>query len=63
MRNCPAEATATRKELLVATRHILLANEFRTAFMPHIDELLQTEYILGTGLTSQQTLKYVFIFG
>ena len=35
---CPADAVTTRKELLVATRHIL-ATEFRVGFHAHIHDL------------------------
>ena len=35
LKNCPADAVATRKELLVATRHIL-ATEFRKGFFSEV---------------------------
>lgn len=35
LRNCPADAVATRKELLVATRHIL-ATDFRKGFFSEV---------------------------
>ena len=35
LRNCPADAVATRKELLVATRHIL-ATDFRKGFFTEV---------------------------
>lgn len=43
---CPPSAVATRKELLVATRHIL-ATDFRNGFFPHIDVLVNEEVLLG----------------
>lgn len=41
LRSCPADAVATRKELLVATRHIL-ATDFRKGFY--------TEVCVGGGV-------------
>lgn len=35
LRSCPADAVATRKELLVATRHIL-ATDFRKGFYTEV---------------------------
>lgn len=35
LRSCPADAVGTRKELLVATRHIL-ATEFRKGFFSEV---------------------------
>lgn len=35
LRSCPSDAVATRKELLVATRHIL-ATEFRKGFYSEV---------------------------
>lgn len=58
--NCPNESAATRKELLIATRHIL-ATEFRTAFIPHIDPLLDEKVWIGSGRTSYESLRYSFL--
>ena len=44
--SCPAEAVGTRKELLVATRHIL-ATDFRRGFFAHIDVLLDEKVGVG----------------
>lgn len=57
--NCPNESAATRKELLIATRHIL-ATDFRTAFIPHIDPLLDEKVWIGSGRTSYESLRYFF---
>ena len=46
MRACPGDATAIRKELLVATRHIL-ATEFRRGFFSHVDSFLNEELLVG----------------
>ena len=54
--DCPPEDVATRKELLVATRHILTADS-RSSFVPHIDTLLEERVLVGTGITSRETLR------
>lgn len=56
LRECPPESSATRKELLVATRHIL-STDFRTPFVPKIDLLLNEKVLIGTGVTSHDTLR------
>lgn len=57
LRECPPESSATRKELLVATRHIL-STDFRSPFVPNIDLLLNEKVLIGTGVTSHDTLRY-----
>jgi transformation/transcription domain-associated protein len=61
MMDCPIDDSATRKELLVATRHILYT-DFRQPFLKHIDALLSEDVIVGKGLTSRETLRYLLIF-
>ncbi|KAI9209824.1 uncharacterized protein BJ171DRAFT_609195 [Polychytrium aggregatum] len=56
MKDCPPEASATRKELLVATRHIWYT-DFRQGFIPYIDILLNEDVLIGTGVTSRETLR------
>ncbi|KAI8979847.1 hypothetical protein BDF20DRAFT_535994 [Mycotypha africana] len=53
---CPPESSATRKELLVATRHIL-STDFRASFVSKIDLLLNEKVLIGTGVTSHDTLR------
>ena len=53
---CPGDAISTRKELLVATRHIL-ATEFRRGFYQHIDTLLDENVLIGVGHPSRDTLR------
>ncbi len=50
---CPRDAISTRKELLVATRHIL-NSEFRTGFFKHIDAMIDERILMGgtTSITS-----------
>jgi len=54
--SCPGEAVCTRKELLVATRHIL-ATDFRGAFFKHIDVLLDENTLVGCGRQNRDTLR------
>ncbi|KAG1055750.1 hypothetical protein G6F43_002312 [Rhizopus delemar] len=56
LRECPPESTATRKELLVAIRHIL-STDFRASFVPKIDLLLNEKVLIGAGVTSHDTLR------
>ncbi|KAJ2606540.1 transcription-associated protein 1 [Coemansia sp. RSA 1722] len=53
---CPAESTATRKEMLIATRHIV-STEIRKAFVPIADKFLDMQVLVGSGLASQCILK------
>ena len=48
LKTCPRDALSTRKELLVATRHIL-ATDFRSGFYRRIDALLDDRILVGTG--------------
>eukprot|EP00029_Vermamoeba_vermiformis_P012962 TRINITY_DN7900_c0_g1_i1.p1 TRINITY_DN7900_c0_g1~~TRINITY_DN7900_c0_g1_i1.p1 ORF type:complete len:1064 (-),score=245.62 TRINITY_DN7900_c0_g1_i1:111-3281(-) len=56
LRNCPPELASTRRELLIATRHIL-ATEFRKGFVPHIDTLIDEQVLIGNGRTCHETLR------
>eukprot|EP01052_Picozoa_sp_SAG31_P062333 SAG31_NODE_21322_length_552_cov_1.048565_1_plen_172_part_10 len=56
LRTCPGDAIAIRKELLVATRHIL-ATEFRKGFSPQIEVLLDEKVLVGEGRPALQTLR------
>ena len=47
MTTCPRESIGTRKELLVATRH-LLNSDFRKGFFRHVDSLLDERVLMGT---------------
>ena len=62
-RTCP-DSVATRKELLVATRHVLSAPDFRRGFYPHLDLLLDEVTLVGTGqacIDSLRPLAYSFL--
>lgn len=56
LRDCPPEDVSTRKELLVATRHILTADS-RSSFIPYIDTLLEERVLVGTGVSSRELLR------
>jgi transformation/transcription domain-associated protein len=56
LKDCPREKSGTRKELLVAIRHIINYN-FRTIFLPKIDELLDERTLTGDGLTVYETMR------
>ncbi|WVQ95626.1 hypothetical protein IAU59_002724 [Kwoniella sp. CBS 9459] len=56
LRDCPPEDVGTRKELLVATRHILTV-ESRACFIPYIDILLEERVLVGTGVSSRELLR------
>ena len=46
--SCPHDSLAVRKELLVATRHIL-ATDFRDGFFKHVDIFLDERVLIGAG--------------
>ncbi|KAF1991150.1 hypothetical protein K402DRAFT_389346 [Aulographum hederae CBS 113979] len=56
LKDCPRERSSTRKELLVAIRHIINFN-FRKIFLKKIDELLDERTLLGDGLTVYETMR------
>ncbi|RKP14819.1 hypothetical protein BJ684DRAFT_7988, partial [Piptocephalis cylindrospora] len=56
LRRVPPEASSTRKELLVAARHIL-STEYRMLFTRQIDALLHDRVLLGCGYTSHENLR------
>ncbi|KAH8913621.1 hypothetical protein BT69DRAFT_1180576, partial [Atractiella rhizophila] len=50
------EAIVTRKELFIATRHIL-STDYRLAFLPEIDNLLNEKILIGPGTTAFESLR------
>ena len=56
LRDCPGEKSATRKELLVAIRHIINFN-YRSIFSAKIDDLLDERTLIGDGLTVYETMR------
>lgn len=51
LERCPPEGAPSRKELLVAVRHIL-STDLRIAFVPHIEALMNEQLLLGEGYTA-----------
>ncbi|XP_062715059.1 transcription-associated protein 1 [Aedes albopictus] len=56
LESCPKEVAHLRKELLVATRHIL-ATDLRNHFVSSIDKLFDEEILLGKGWTTHESLR------
>ena len=56
LRDCPGERSSTRKELLVAIRHIINFN-FRGIFSSKVDDLLDERTLIGDGLTVYETMR------
>lgn len=56
LQSCPGESVIIRKELLVATRHIL-GSPFRQGFFGQIDLLLEPKILVGTGRGAADTLR------
>ncbi|CRK25099.1 hypothetical protein BN1708_018137, partial [Verticillium longisporum] len=57
LKDCPREKSSTRKELLVAIRHIINFN-FRKIFLSKIDELLDEKTLIGDGLTNDRNAAW-----
>lgn len=53
---CPGDAVSIRKDLLVATRHIL-ATPLRVGFFGHIGLLLNERVLVGSGRAAYETLR------
>lgn len=56
LRLCMKESAHLRKELLVATRHILATN-LRKYFVPSIELLFDESLLLGKGYTTHESLR------
>lgn len=56
LKDCPREKSGTRKELLIAIRHIINYN-VRKIFLRKIDELLDERTLTGDGLTVCETMR------
>ena len=54
--SCPHDSIAVRKELLVATRHIL-ATDFRDGFYKHVDIFLDENLLVGTSRGAGDSLR------
>ncbi|KLJ09499.1 transformation/transcription domain-associated protein [Blastomyces silverae] len=56
LQDCPREKSSSRKELLVAIRHIINFN-YRKIFLDKIDELLDERTLIGDGLTVYEAMR------
>lgn len=56
MQTCPGGSALIRKELLVATRHIL-GSPFRKGFFEQVDLLLDERVLVGSGRAATDTLR------
>ncbi|KAH9644539.1 hypothetical protein HF086_002340 [Spodoptera exigua] len=53
---CPPEVAHLRKELVIATRHIL-ATDLRLKFVPYMERLFDEDVLLGGGWTVHESLR------
>ncbi|KAJ7781199.1 hypothetical protein B0H16DRAFT_1671541 [Mycena metata] len=56
LQDCPSNAIATRKELIVVFRH-LSAGAHRRAILPQIDKLFDERVLLGPGVTGREMFR------
>ncbi|KYR00111.1 protein kinase [Tieghemostelium lacteum] len=56
LQNCPTHLSSTRKEILIALRHIL-NSEFKPKFLDYLDLLLDEKVLLGTSRTCYESLR------
>ncbi|KAK4051001.1 transcription-associated protein 1 [Microbotryomycetes sp. JL201] len=56
MKDCPSEAVGMKRDLVVATRHIL-QSELRSAFLGQIDTLLDDHVLVGNSVTGYENLR------
>ncbi|KAK2732878.1 hypothetical protein FQN55_003885 [Onygenales sp. PD_40] len=56
LQDCPREKSSSRKELLVAIRHIINFN-YRKIFLDKIDDLLDERTLIGDGLTVYEAMR------
>ncbi|BGP26145.1 transcription-associated protein 1 [Rhodotorula toruloides] len=56
MKDCPSEAVAMKRDLIIATRHIL-QSDLRTAFLSQIDTLLDEHVLTGNSVTGHENLR------
>lgn len=53
---CPMEVAHLRKELVIASRHIL-ATDLRNQFIPHMEYFFNEDIFIGHGWTTQEALR------
>jgi transformation/transcription domain-associated protein len=57
LESCPAEVVHQRRELIMATRH-LLSSELRNKFIPQLARLFDEKLVIGTGWTANDALRW-----
>ncbi|KAH9809005.1 hypothetical protein DFH28DRAFT_1037181 [Melampsora americana] len=58
LKDIPPESSPSRRELIIAARHIL-GTEYRSSFLPYLNELLDHRIFIGTGVTSFESLRHL----
>jgi len=58
LKDIPPESALSRRELVVALRHIL-GTEYRSLFIPYLNDLLNVRIFMGTGITSFESLRHL----
>ncbi|KAI6164899.1 hypothetical protein EDD17DRAFT_1802323 [Pisolithus thermaeus] len=58
LQDLPANSIQARKDLMVVLRH-LIGTPHRKALLPHIDKLFDEQVLLGTGIGSRETIRFV----
>ncbi|KAI7948232.1 hypothetical protein MJO29_009897 [Puccinia striiformis f. sp. tritici] len=58
LKDIPPESSLSRRELIVALRHIL-GTEYRALFIPFLSELLNMRIFMGTGITVFESLRHL----
>ncbi|GAA5822515.1 hypothetical protein JCM11251_006364 [Rhodosporidiobolus azoricus] len=56
MKDCPSEAVAMKRDVIIATRHFL-QSDLRTAFLSQIDVLLDEHVLTGNSATGHENLR------
>lgn len=57
LRSCPSDIVSTRKEILVAIRHILNTNDFKKGFYQHADFIMDERLLIGPGRQAALSLR------
>lgn len=56
LRSCAADDVSTRKELLIATRHVLMSEQ-KEVFAPYVEMLMNERVLLGSSVTAHESLR------
>ncbi|KAG0146838.1 hypothetical protein CROQUDRAFT_656816 [Cronartium quercuum f. sp. fusiforme G11] len=58
LKDIPPESSPSRRELIIAARHIL-NTDYRSYFLPFLNDLMDIRVWLGTGVTSHESLRHL----